>query len=139
MTDFTLIIQQTVQQLKAEVNVCLEAKGMSVSHFHGLKEVFCDPCKTEPFKQLDSRFLQERFYRQHLHLLVSIYSAPKTVSIIFFSVQRFHRGFCSGRGGGKAMAPFPGCCLAICLMGGVLDARLYETLICVVHVFFRKG
>ena len=53
LADFTLIIQQTVQQLKAKVNVCLEAKGMSVSHFHGLEEVFCDTCKIEPFKQLD--------------------------------------------------------------------------------------
>ena len=70
LADFTIIIQETSQQLKTDVNACLEMNGMNLSLFQGLEEVFHDPCRTEPFKHLDTRFLQEKFFRDHLQLLV---------------------------------------------------------------------
>ena len=70
LADFTVIIQETVQRLKTDVNACLEMNGMNLSLFQGLEEVFQDTCRTEPFKHLDTRFLQEKFFREHLQLLV---------------------------------------------------------------------
>ena len=62
LADFTIIIQETSQQLKTDVNACLEMNGMNLSLFQGLEEVFHDPCRTKSFKHLDTRFLQEKFF-----------------------------------------------------------------------------
>ena len=64
LADFTIIIQETFQQLKTDVNACLEMNGMNLSLFQGLEEVFHDPCQTEPFKHLDTRLLQEKFFSE---------------------------------------------------------------------------
>lgn len=71
IADFTQMHERTVNELKLEVRACLQAKGMSISAFEGLEDVFHDPRKIEPFRRLNSKFLQEKFYREHLHLLVS--------------------------------------------------------------------
>lgn len=72
IADFTQILRKTVYELKLEVSARLEAKGMSIATFEGLADVFCDPQMTNPFQQLDTKFLQEKFYREHLNLLVRI-------------------------------------------------------------------
>ena len=70
--DISLILQQTIGRLKASVNSCLQSHGMSVSVFDGLSNVFNDPSILNPFDQLESKFLQEKFYREHLDLLVCV-------------------------------------------------------------------
>ena len=70
INDFTLILQQSICSLKADVNRCLSANGVSISMFDGLDEVFEDSSKLNPFNQLESKFLQEKFFREHLDLLV---------------------------------------------------------------------
>ena len=73
VADFTLMHQQTVNELRLEVSACLETKGMSISAFEGLENFFHDPRKIEPFNQVDAKSLQEKFYLEHLHLLVSLF------------------------------------------------------------------
>ena len=81
LVDVSQLIQQTIEQVKIEVKDCLEKKGMSIDLFDGLDNVFRDPCKTEPFRELDSKHLQEKFYRNHLHLLVRL---CKSTLIMFY-------------------------------------------------------
>ena len=69
--DFTLIIQQIISQLQNDVSICLQDNGLNFSNINGLLEVFSDPFKLNPFTQLESKFLQEKFYKEHLDLLVS--------------------------------------------------------------------
>ena len=66
--DFTLIIQQIISQLQNDVSICLQDNGLNIN---GLLEVFSDPFKLNPFIQLESKFLQEKFYKEHFDLLVS--------------------------------------------------------------------
>lgn len=68
--DVSLILQQTIGRVKAGVNSCLVSHGMSISVFDGLSDVFKDTSILNPFDQLKSKFLQEKFYREHLDLLV---------------------------------------------------------------------
>ena len=70
--DFTELLQQRIYQLKTEVKSYLEVNGMNIATFEGLEKIFDDPQKNNPFTQLDSKFLQETFYREYLNLLVSL-------------------------------------------------------------------
>lgn len=73
ITDFTLILQQSIHTLRSDVNRCLSASGVSISTFDGLGDIFEDSRKLNPFNQLESKFLQEKFFREHLDLLVCFY------------------------------------------------------------------
>ena len=70
ISDFTQIIQQTVDELRAIVSRCLQRHGLSISTFEGLQDAFVDPYIISPFSQLHSKHLQETFYQEHLDLLV---------------------------------------------------------------------
>ena len=70
LEDFSNIVQETVSQIKLEVSASLASRGMSLAVFDGIEDVFCDRSKLEPFRGLDSKHLQEAFYREHFHLLV---------------------------------------------------------------------
>ena len=73
LCDFTLIIQQVISQLQNDVSTCLQENGLSFTNINGLLEVFSDPLKLYPFTQLESKFLQERLYKNNLDILVSSY------------------------------------------------------------------
>ena len=59
ITDFTLILQQSIHTLKSDVNKCLSASGVSISTFDGLGDIYggrerliCSPfrgCRPSPF------------------------------------------------------------------------------------------
>lgn len=69
--DFTLILQETVRTLREEVNLCLRASGLSISVIDGLPSVFNNPSTLNPFNELESKYKQEKFYRENLNFLVS--------------------------------------------------------------------
>lgn len=71
IADFTTILQQTIHQVEYEVDAVLKENGVSISAFQGLRSVFNNSQTNEPFKQLHCKFLQEKFYREHFHMLVS--------------------------------------------------------------------
>ena len=70
--DFTELHQQIINLLKVQAKSCLEGNGLSMDSICGFEEVFDNPDSCTPFRQLDSKSLQETFYRDHLNLLVSI-------------------------------------------------------------------
>ena len=70
LEDFSNIVQEIVSQIKSEVNACLSSRGLSLEVFDGLEDVFSNRNNLEPFRGLDSKYLQEAFYREHFHLLV---------------------------------------------------------------------
>ena len=72
VSDFTMIIQQVVSQLQNDVSMCLQENGLHFTSIKGLLEIFSDSLKINPFAQLESKFLQEKFYKDHLDLLVSM-------------------------------------------------------------------
>ena len=72
IADVTSMLQRTINQIKHEVSTVLQSNGVSLSTFSGLEDVFNDPRWNEPFKGLDSVFLQEKFYQEHLNVLVSL-------------------------------------------------------------------
>jgi hypothetical protein len=73
ISDFTELLQQSVDHLMTKISVCLQRRGLNISSFEGLQEAFGDPCIVQPFKHLHSKHLQESFYREHLDLLVCSY------------------------------------------------------------------
>lgn len=66
VADFTSMLQLTINQIKHEVGAVLQSNGVSFSTFGGLEDVFNDPQWNEPFKELDSKYLQEAFYREYV-------------------------------------------------------------------------
>lgn len=71
-SDFTIILQRILEQLKSGINRCLIANGINMEAVQGLSEVFNHPNITNPFNQIESRHQQEKFYKVHLNLLVGI-------------------------------------------------------------------
>ena len=71
--DFTLILQETIRSLREEVNSCLTANGLSIAVFDDLPGIFDNPSTLNPFGELESKYKQERFYREHLDFLVSYF------------------------------------------------------------------
>ena len=67
VADFTSLLQRRVEQLQHQVKGCLAAKEL---YIEGLDNVFQEEAFTNPLNQLNSNFLQETFYQEHLHLLV---------------------------------------------------------------------
>ena len=85
--DFTELLQQRIYQLKTEVKSYLEVNGMNIAAFEGLERIFDDPQKNNPFRQLDSKFLQEKFYREYLNLLVSLVQLTFTLHVFNIRVN----------------------------------------------------
>ena len=71
-SDFSSILERTTEQLKSNINRCLQTSGINMEAIQGLTETFDHPSVTNPFHQLESRYQQERFYMEHLNLLVGI-------------------------------------------------------------------
>ena len=65
IADFTSILQLTVHQLQLDIDAVLKDNGVRISTFNGLADVFCNPKRIEPFKDLSSKFVQEKFYREY--------------------------------------------------------------------------
>ena len=61
--DFTLILQETIQRLREEVNSCLIENGLSITTFDGLLGIFDNQSTLNPFSELESKYKQEKFYR----------------------------------------------------------------------------
>ena len=60
--DFTELHQQIINLLKVQAKSCLEGNGLSMDSICGFEEVFDNPDSCTPFRQLDSKSLQETFY-----------------------------------------------------------------------------
>ena len=73
LCDFTFIIEQIISQLQNDVSTCLQENGLNFTNINGLLELFSDPLKLYPFTQLESKYLQQKFYKDHLDLLVRIH------------------------------------------------------------------
>lgn len=73
IADFTSMLQLTIHQIKCEVRSSLKNNGLSMSTIDSLEKVFHNPQRNEPFLGLETKFLQEKFYREHLNILVSYY------------------------------------------------------------------
>ena len=71
-SDFGNILQRTIKQLKLDINRCLQTSSINMEAIQGLTETFNHPNITNPFRQLESRYQQEKFYKEHLNLLVGI-------------------------------------------------------------------
>ena len=64
------VFSHTVQRLYAGVRANLAAAGIDTSVIEGLREVFQNV--PSPFQGLETRHLQEKFFRDHLQLVVRI-------------------------------------------------------------------
>ncbi len=65
IADFTSMLQLTISQIKCEVSTVLKDNGVSLSTFEGLESIFHNSLRNQPFYGLESKFLQEKFYREH--------------------------------------------------------------------------
>ena len=75
--NFTSILQYTVDKIKDDVSLCLKANRLVLSNLDGMDSVFKDD---NPFHNLNTKSLQEKFYKEHFNLLVSITSLLLTYS-----------------------------------------------------------
>ena len=64
------LFSHTLQRLHADVQRTLAENGIDVSSVAGLPEVFQDA--PSPFAGLETRHMQEKFYRETLGLVVSL-------------------------------------------------------------------
>ena len=71
--DFTPILQETIHRLREEVNSYLIENGLSITTFDGLPGIFDNPTTPNPFSELESKYKQEKFCRQHLVFLESYF------------------------------------------------------------------
>lgn len=62
------VFQQTISTLHSGIRSCLAGHGVDVDVVAGLKEVFLD-C-TDPFVGLETKYLQEKYYKECLGLVV---------------------------------------------------------------------
>ena len=65
------LFSHTLQRLNARVSEKLASSGIDVDSIEGLQEVFQD--FPSPFQGLETRYFQEKYFRESLGLLVSIY------------------------------------------------------------------
>lgn len=72
------LFSQTTYCIQAGVHASLANAGIDLDNVPGLDEVFRDLPK--PFNGLETRFKQEKYYRESLHLVVSCYQV-----IVLFS------------------------------------------------------
>jgi len=100
LSDFSTIVESITRVLKSSVSDCLSSKGLDISSFDGLEEAFSDLKITDPFHQLHSKFQQEKFYREHLNLVVRIiyiyiyiFIPPKL--IIFYKFICTYKSVCT--------------------------------------------
>lgn len=66
VADFMLILHQILHKLKDDISVYIKEKRINLS---ALDSIF-DPDSTDPFHNLNTKFLQEKFYKEHLNILV---------------------------------------------------------------------
>ena len=64
------VFSHTILRLHADVRANLAASGVDESVIEGLREVFDN--LPGPFQGLETRHLQEKFYRDHLGLVVRL-------------------------------------------------------------------
>ena len=63
------LFQQSVQRVQAGVNEKLAHAGIDPSSVEGLQDVFTE--LSDPYKELDSGYLQEKYFREELGMIVS--------------------------------------------------------------------
>ena len=63
------LFSHTVRQLQANVRAKLAAAGVDYRDVEGLPEIFDNV--TSPFQELQTRYMQEKYYREFLGLVVS--------------------------------------------------------------------
>ena len=73
LADFTEMRRSSTQYLESEINKILTASGLRMDDFEGLRNLFCQPEVVDPFHGLQSRFLQEKFYKEHFGLVVKLF------------------------------------------------------------------
>ncbi len=83
----TSIIHLTVDKLKCEVDNTLKSSGINgvISTFSSLGDVFNNTDIRDPFNGLSSKYLQDKFYKDHFNLLVS------SVTCIFIKLYTLDR------------------------------------------------
>ena len=72
VTDITSLFQQKLFTLQKDLQEYLSASGLSMSEIDGLEALFNKPELSNPFKGLQSKFLQEKSFREDLGVLVRI-------------------------------------------------------------------
>lgn len=65
------LFQQTVQTIEAGVRACLANNGIDPGDIKGLNATFQG--LIDPFQGLESRYNQEKYYKENLGLVVSTY------------------------------------------------------------------
>ena len=80
------LFSHSVRRLSASVREKLSSNGIDVDDIDGLDQVFEDV--PHPFEGLKTRFLQEKYYRQSLGLVVGILHPECT--IMYFKAANVH-------------------------------------------------
>lgn len=63
------LIQQTIVTLHSGIRSCLAKEGIDPDSVRGLKDTFLN--YSDPFSELESKYKQEKYYKNYLGLVVS--------------------------------------------------------------------
>lgn len=77
----TSLFQQTVETVKAGVRSHLAEHGVDSDIVSGLNDVFSK--LVDPFTSIETKYKQEKYYKENLGLVVSCYSLCITVCIVY--------------------------------------------------------
>lgn len=72
---------QTIFRVQAGVSAKLADSGVDPSTIHGLDGVFEDV--TNPFEGLETTYLQEKYFRNTLGLVVSVYNTLRCLLLMY--------------------------------------------------------
>ena len=70
--DTELMTQRVVSRLQQRLSTTLSKAGLSATEIPGYLEAFEDPDIVRPFNGLDTEYLQEKYFRDHMGLVVSV-------------------------------------------------------------------
>ena len=71
IADFMSMTHLMIDQLKVDVDDILKQHGLSISSLEGLEGAFLSFEQNYPFKNLSSKYLQEKYFKEHLSFIVS--------------------------------------------------------------------
>jgi hypothetical protein len=78
------LFQETIQTLHSGIRSCLAGYGVDPDSVTGLKETFLK--YTDPFLGLETKHMQEKYYKDNLGLVVSHYYVTMVITSNMFSL-----------------------------------------------------
>ena len=69
--EYSLLIQHTAEQLQSNILTTLQKNGIKSNEIDGLNDAFTNVTSIDHFHHLKSEYMQTKYYKDNLGLIVS--------------------------------------------------------------------